>query len=69
MALMEKIASAAPPSGPDEICSDFEMRVGKHMTMRASARITPAGVISVGLAVAVMTWALGYVAGTLWRRH
>ncbi|MEB2844750.1 hypothetical protein [Endobacterium cereale] len=44
------------------------MRFGKHITMQASARITPAGVISAGIAVAVMTLALGYVAGSAWRR-
>lgn len=59
----------APLPHPEEIRSDFEMRFGKHITMQASARITPAGVISAGIAVAVMTLALGYVAGSLWRRR
>lgn len=68
MSLVQETLLPAPLPHPEEIRSDFEMRVGKHITMQASARITPAGVISAGIAVAVMTLALGYAAGTIWRR-
>jgi hypothetical protein len=50
---------------PKDIRSDFEMQFGRHISMRASATITPAGIVSAGVAVAVMTLALGYVAGSL----
>ncbi|MQY44667.1 hypothetical protein GAO09_01085 [Rhizobiales bacterium RZME27] len=68
MSLIQEPLLPAPRPHPEEIRSDFEMRFGKHITMQASARITPAGVISAGIAVAVMTLALGYVAGSAWRR-
>lgn len=68
MSLVHESLLPAPMPHPEEIRSDFEMRIGKHISMQASARITPAGVISAGIAVAVMTLALGYVAGSVWRR-
>lgn len=68
MSVVQQRLIPAPLPHPEEISSDFEMRIGKHITMQASARITPAGVISAGIAVAVMTLALGYVAGSIWRR-
>ncbi len=57
------------PSHPEEIRSAFELRVGKHITLQGSARVTPAGVISSGIAVAVMTLALGYLASSGRRRR
>lgn len=69
MSLVQETFLPARPPHPQEIRSDFEMRFGKHIAMQASARITPAGVISAGIAVAVMTLAIGYVAGSLWRRR
>jgi hypothetical protein len=36
--------------------------------MQSSARITPAGVISTGIAIAAVTLAIGYVAGSNTRR-
>ena len=69
MSLVQETLLPAPLPHPQEIRSDFEMRFGKHISMQASARITPAGVVSAGIAVAVMTLALGYVAGSFWRRR
>ncbi|MDP9840279.1 hypothetical protein J2T09_005063 [Neorhizobium huautlense] len=69
MSLVQETLLPAPLPHPQEIRSDFEMHVGKHISMQASARITPAGVVSAGIAVAVMTLALGYVAGSFWRRR
>ncbi|CAM5763920.1 hypothetical protein LMIY3S_00973 [Labrys miyagiensis] len=60
--------SPATPSHPEEIKSVFDLRVGKHITLQGSARITPAGVISVGIATAAMTLALGYLASSIRRR-
>ena len=62
----EKIATVAP-SHPEEIKSVFELRVGRHISLQGSARITPAGVISTGIAVAAMTLALGYLVASVSR--
>jgi hypothetical protein len=68
MAVVYEEPSPAAPSHPEEIKSVFDLRLGKHVTLQGSARITPAGVISAGIAVAVMTLALGYLASTARRR-
>jgi hypothetical protein len=67
MALVQEDASTSP-SHPEEIRSTFDLRVGKHITLQGTFRITPAGVISSGLAVAAMTLALGYLAASTRRR-
>ncbi len=57
------------PSHPEEMKSVFDLRVGKHVTLQGSARITPAGVISTGIAVAPMTFAVGYMISSVGRRR
>ena len=47
------------PSHPEEIRADYELRLGKLITVQASARITPAGVISAGIAAAAIILAVG----------
>ena len=37
------------PTHPEEIRSEFDLRVGKHITLQGWARITPAGLICSGL--------------------
>jgi hypothetical protein len=69
MSVVQEEPSPAVPSHPEEIKSVFDLRVGKHITLQGSARITPAGVISAGIAVAVMTLALGYLASSTMRRR
>jgi len=49
------------PSPPDEIRADYEFRVGEFMTMKASARVTPAGIISAGIAAAAIILAIGFL--------
>ncbi|KRE17404.1 hypothetical protein ASE63_13185 [Bosea sp. Root381] len=56
-------------SHPEEIRSEFDLRVGKHITLQGKLRITPAGLVCSGLAVATMTFALGYVARSIPRRR
>ena len=68
MRVAKEEPSPAITSHPEEIKSVFDLRLGKHVTLQGSARITPAGVISAGIAVAVMTLALGYLASSAWRR-
>ncbi|TGS11328.1 hypothetical protein EN852_023465 [Mesorhizobium sp. M2E.F.Ca.ET.209.01.1.1] len=69
MPVVQEESSADVQSRPDEIKSVFDLRLGKHVTLQGSARITPAGVISAGIAVAVMALALGYLASSGRRRR
>lgn len=69
MSVVQEEPSPEIPSHPEEIKSVFDLRVGKHITLQGSARITPAGVISTGLAVAAMTLALGYLVSSIRRRR
>lgn len=69
MAVAQEESSPEVPSHTDEIKSVFDLRVGKHVTLQGSARITPAGVISAGIAVAAMTLALGYLVSSARRRR
>lgn len=64
MTVMQEDGSTAVPSHPEEIKSVFELTVGRHITLRASARITPAGVISTGIAIAAVALAFGYLASS-----
>lgn len=59
----------AAPTHPEEIRSVFDLRIGKHITLQGKVRITPAGLICSGLAVAMMGFGLGYLAraGARWR--
>lgn len=57
------------PTHPEEISASFDMRVGKHITLQGRARITPAGVVCGGIAVAIMTLAAGALVASLRRRQ
>ncbi|MBL8906271.1 MAG: hypothetical protein JNM20_06305 [Rhizobiales bacterium] len=48
-------------SHPEEIRADCELRLGNLVTVNASARITPAGVISAGIAAAAIILAVGFL--------
>lgn len=67
--IQEEEPSTAVSPHPEEIKSVFDLRLGKNMTLHASFRITPAGVISTGIAVAAMALALGYLASSIPRRR
>lgn len=66
---MEPATFDAPPSHPEEIRSEFDLRVGKHITLQGKARITPAGLICSGIAVVMMGFGLGYFARSASRRR
>jgi hypothetical protein len=65
----EALSTDTAPFHPEEIRSEFDLRVGRHITLQGKFRITPAGLICSGLAVATMTFALGYVARSIPRRR
>jgi hypothetical protein len=69
MSVVPEETSPAVFLHPEEIKSIFDLRVGKHITLQGTARITPAGVISAGISVAAMTLALGYLVGSITRRR
>lgn len=69
MSAIEEEFSSAVPEHPQEIRADYELRVGRYINMKASARITPAGVLCAGLAVAAITFAAGYVVASARRRY
>lgn len=64
MSVAQEEPSPAGASHPAEIKSVFDLRLGKHITLQGSARITPAGVISAEIALAAMTLGLGYLASS-----
>lgn len=68
MSAVQEAPLVAAPAHPQEIRSDFDLRVGKHLVLQGSARITPAGVICTGIAIAAMTLALGYLVTARGRR-
>ena len=67
MGIVPATASEASQSHPEEMHAAWEMRIGNAMTLQASARITPAGVICVGLAAAAITVAACFGAALIRR--
>lgn len=68
MAHAEEDENSLPvPSHPEEIKSVFDMRIGEHITVQGSFRITPAGLICAGLAAAAITFAAGLAASSMRR--
>ena len=59
MSVVQEGPSPEAPSHPEEIRADYELRLGSLITIKASARITPAGVISAGIAAAAIIVAVG----------
>jgi len=48
-------ADEDPVTHPEEMRADFDFRIGEHFNLKGRARITPAGIVTVGLmAVAVL---------------
>ncbi|KAA0699358.1 hypothetical protein DTW90_08090 [Neorhizobium sp. P12A] len=69
MTVVQEDSSTTVPSHPEEMKSVFDLRVGKYITLQGSARITPAGVISTGIAVAAVALAFGYLSASTRRRR
>jgi hypothetical protein len=69
MAVLGKESSFAVAAHPEEIKSTFDLRVGDSVVLQASARITPAGVICTGIAVATIMLSIGYLVSSKQRRR
>ena len=59
------------PSHPEEMAARVNLRIGKGVSLKATARATPAGLVTVGfmvsaiiLAVATLVWAARRPVGT-----
>ncbi|MBD0416963.1 hypothetical protein [Oryzicola mucosus] len=59
---------ATSNSHPEEMKAVYDLRIGKHVALQGSARITPAGVICTGIAVSAMILAFGFLASAVSRR-
>lgn len=46
------------PSHPEEMKATYDLRIGKSVSLQGTARITPAGVITMGLAAAAIILAV-----------
>jgi len=57
------------PTHPEEMKSVFDLRIGKSISLQGSARMTPAGVVTVGLMAALVAVAFGYAASATRRRY
>ena len=42
------------PTHPEEMKAVYDVRIGKWVTLQGSARITPAGMVATGIAVAAI---------------
>lgn len=52
---------------PEEMKATFDITVGKYVSIRSTARITPAGVVTTGITISLVALALGYLAHGLRR--
>lgn len=46
------------PTHPEEMKAVYDVRIGKWVTLQGSARITPAGMVCTGIAVAVILFGM-----------
>ena len=49
------------PTHPEEMKASFNLKFGERVSLQATARTTPAGVATTGIAVAVILAAVGLV--------
>ncbi len=61
MSVIDEEPSREPLTHPEEIKAEYELRFGNLASIKASARITPAGVISAGIAAAAIIFAIGFL--------
>jgi hypothetical protein len=46
------------PTHPEEMKTNFNMRIGKSISLQGSARITPAGIVTVGVTTLLVALAV-----------
>ncbi len=67
LGIVPRTGVVEPATHPEEMRAAAEMRLGEHVTVQVSARITPAGMISVGIAAAAITLAACWGAALIHR--
>jgi hypothetical protein len=56
----ESTIDADIPAHPEEMKATYDLRVGKMISLKGSARITPAGVVTTGIALSLVALAFGF---------
>ncbi len=56
------------PAHPEEMKANYEFRIGKIISLKASARITPAGIVTTGLTVLAIALAFSLLSSGARRR-
>ncbi len=51
----------APITHPEEMRANFNLRVGDKISLQGAARITPAGVVSAGIALSCILASIGFI--------
>ncbi|MET0167527.1 MAG: hypothetical protein ABW318_21325 [Vicinamibacterales bacterium] len=54
------------PTHPEEMKTNFDLRIGKSVSLQGSARITPAGVVTTGIMACLFVMAVAW-ARKKWR--
>jgi len=55
---MPKVPASDMPPHPEEMKADYTFRLGNMLSVQASARITPAGVVAVGVTTLLVALAV-----------
>jgi hypothetical protein len=50
------------PTHPEEMKTNFNLRIGKSISLQGSARITPAGIVTTGVTTLLVALALAALA-------
>ena len=56
------------PTHPEEMKAAYNLRIGKSISLQGSARITPAGVVTIGITTLLVALAFTALAPK-WRRY
>jgi hypothetical protein len=57
------------PTHPEEMKASYELRIGKSISVKATARITPAGIVTTGLTILAVTVAFSILSTGGRRRY
>ncbi len=62
MADTTQISDADIPSHPEEMKATYNLRIGNSISLQGSARITPAGIVTVGVTTLLVALAFAALA-------
>jgi hypothetical protein len=58
----------APLTHPEEMKAVFNLKIGDKISLQGSARMTPAGVVSGGIALSAILAAIGFIVWVGWKK-